>query len=282
MPLNPDGIFYADTSTEMSIADITSAMATSIGDKLGGIEQTQTVNSQAERDLLYPTPVQGNSVFRNDLGFIQTYYGAYDVSTNPGGMPTGAGWYNTQKNMGLVPIIPTSVNQSGGSASYNSTTGLVTFTGVSSLRTNGVFSSSYNYNRVIIRAKNAGSTGNYSIQGRFSASGTDSVVNYDVAAYGVLASTGGTQQLGGLNATQFYTGRIYDNGVETMVVIDIASAGTVEYTNWTGNYIGSYPSDLQATIIGGRHRVATAYDGLFLNFITGATATGTMKVYGYN
>lgn len=185
-----------------------------------------------------------------------------------------------RKLSGLVPIVPSSVNQSGGSASYNSTTGLVTFTGVTALRANGVFSSAYNYHRIIIRIKNAGSTGNYSVQAKFSASTVDSSVNYDTAAIGFLASTGGSQQLGGLNGTQFYAGRVYDNGVETMSVIDVASAGTAEYTNWTGNYIGSYPNDLQATIIGGRHRVATAYDGFY--FATGGTTTGTMKVYGYN
>lgn len=34
MPLNAQGIYYADTSTPMSITDITSAMATSISNKL--------------------------------------------------------------------------------------------------------------------------------------------------------------------------------------------------------------------------------------------------------
>lgn len=52
----------------------------------------KTVENQAARDALYPAPVQGNSVFRNDLGAVETYYGLYNVSTNPGGR-SAAGWY---------------------------------------------------------------------------------------------------------------------------------------------------------------------------------------------
>lgn len=182
-----------------------------------------------------------------------------------------------RKLSGLVPVIPTSVN---GSGSFNSTTGLITFTNANAVRANGIFTSAYSNYRIVLRIKNVGATGNYSVQAKFSSSTVDSSVNYDVAAVGFLASTGGSQQLGGLNSTQFYAGRVYDNGVETMSVIDIAGVSFAEYTNWTGNYIGSYPNDLQATIIGGRHRVATAFDGFY--FATGVNCTGTMKVYGYN
>lgn len=50
------------------------------------------VANAGARDALYPSPVQGNAVFRNDLGYEQVYYGLYNVSTNPGGLSV-AGWY---------------------------------------------------------------------------------------------------------------------------------------------------------------------------------------------
>jgi hypothetical protein len=50
------------------------------------------VADAAARNVLYPSPVQGNAVFRNDLGVEETYYGLYNSSTNVGGA-TPAGWY---------------------------------------------------------------------------------------------------------------------------------------------------------------------------------------------
>ena len=91
MPTNAQGIFYADNSTEMSVADITAAMATSIGEQVLKLQQAGIVASAAERDALYPVPVQGNSVFRSDLGRRETYYALYNSTTNPGGR-TPAGW----------------------------------------------------------------------------------------------------------------------------------------------------------------------------------------------
>lgn len=93
MPNTPEGIFYANNSTEMSVADITAAMATSIDEQISIVKQGGIVATDAARDALYPVPVQGNSVFRSDKGLRQTYYGLYNSSTNPGGKAT-AGWYN--------------------------------------------------------------------------------------------------------------------------------------------------------------------------------------------
>lgn len=99
MPNTPEGIFYANNSTEMSVADITAAMATSIDEQISIVKQGGIVASDAARDALYPVPVQGNSVFRSDLGNRQTYFALYNSSTNPGGKPA-AGWYNER-----VPFV---------------------------------------------------------------------------------------------------------------------------------------------------------------------------------
>lgn len=96
MPLTPEGIYYADNSTEMSVADITAAMATSIDEQVAILKEGGIVDSDAERDTLYPVPVQGNTVFRSDLGRRQTYFELWNATTNPGGAPS-AGWVSEPK-----------------------------------------------------------------------------------------------------------------------------------------------------------------------------------------
>lgn len=46
MPLTPNGIYYADNSTPMSIADITAAMATSIDEAIPKFQITAPTNGQ--------------------------------------------------------------------------------------------------------------------------------------------------------------------------------------------------------------------------------------------
>lgn len=279
MPLNPDGIFYADTSTEMSIADITSAMATSIGDKLGGIEQTQTVNSQAERDLLYPTPVQGNSVFRNDLGFIQTYYGAWNATTNPGGRGSVAAWYDNQRNMGLVPIVPPTVNVSGGSATAN-TLGVVSFTSATSISLNGCFTAGYTNYLLIFDYETSVNAAN-GVRLR-SAGADDTSSNYVVGRTYQDDNTGGFQNTGGQSAWGTTpTGSVRQFVAEMLITRPFQVAPT------GGRHIGivaatkSSGAKMSSQIGNHLHQASTSFDGITIYPTTG-TMTGTVQVLGYN
>lgn len=113
MQVTPEGVPYATTSDSMSVADITAAMATGISEQLARLAAAGIVNSATARDELYPNPIQGNTVFRSDLGVRQTYYAAYNGTTNPNGR-TPAGWRDEQRifvqenepsvaNGGIVP-----------------------------------------------------------------------------------------------------------------------------------------------------------------------------------
>jgi hypothetical protein len=51
------------------------------------------VANATERNSVYPAPVQGNTVFRADLGYEEKYYAAYNATTNPDGTRGTAGWY---------------------------------------------------------------------------------------------------------------------------------------------------------------------------------------------
>jgi hypothetical protein len=56
------------------------------------------------RNALYTgsvTVTQGDTVFRNDLGYEETYFALYNVSTNPGGRPA-AGWFPELTPVGSV------------------------------------------------------------------------------------------------------------------------------------------------------------------------------------
>lgn len=113
MQITPEGVPYADTSDAMSVADITAAMATGISEQLSKLAAAGIVADQAGRDALYPNPIQGNSVFRVDLGARETYYAAYNGTTNVNGR-SPAGWYQDARifvqasqpsvaNGGIVP-----------------------------------------------------------------------------------------------------------------------------------------------------------------------------------
>jgi hypothetical protein len=73
-------LYYTDANSSQWVA------ATSDPVNIG------VVANQSERDAQYPTPGQGMSVYRTDLGYRENYYGLYNASTNPGGR-TPAGWY---------------------------------------------------------------------------------------------------------------------------------------------------------------------------------------------
>ena len=69
-------------------------MQTSVDTALVGLRSTLSalpVNNVAERDARYPNPVQGDRVWRKDLGYEETYYALVAPGTNPQGNPV-AGW----------------------------------------------------------------------------------------------------------------------------------------------------------------------------------------------
>ncbi len=58
-------------------------------------------NSAAERNVIWPAPVQGNRVYRTDWGWEEAYFEAYHPTNNKGGAQV-AGWYPVS---GAMPFI---------------------------------------------------------------------------------------------------------------------------------------------------------------------------------
>jgi hypothetical protein len=85
---------YGEDDSNPTFSELLNRLASSVSTVFTSYKAAspRTVASAAARNALFPSPVQGNSVFRNDLGYIERYYGLYNISTNPGGLSV-AGWY---------------------------------------------------------------------------------------------------------------------------------------------------------------------------------------------
>ena len=99
-----------------------SALEASILTRLSAVESRTTkleganairVLSMAERDSAFPSPVQGNTVFRADLGYEQKYFEAFDPVNVPDGTNDTPGWYQV--------TAPGTVSQTNGTVTTAST-----------------------------------------------------------------------------------------------------------------------------------------------------------------
>jgi len=189
-----------------------------------------------------------------------TYAGTHDFSA---ATVTGAG--------GLRLVTPTSIDNTGGSAS--ATGGEVTFTGVTSVSLNGVFTSAYDNYRIMFNAER-GTSGNTNL--RLRASGTDDTgSNYVVGRYyvGVNISQAAGSQNNSTNADWDFLN--CQSGTVSGCSVDLFSPQ--KSTTTAGNFIsgGSF-----LDIFGYSHTQTTSYDGLTV-FVTASNMTGTVRVYGY-
>jgi hypothetical protein len=110
-------------------------------------------------------PVVGDSWFNTNDGTMYIYFNDGNTSQ----------WVEhrseiARSQVGLVPIVPTSVSVGSGSASVNAA-GLATFTGATHVTLNGVFSSAYAGYKIMFgtTANSATGTATY----RFAQGGTD-------------------------------------------------------------------------------------------------------------
>lgn len=238
------------------------------------------VATAAERDAKFMAPTQGTQVWRNDLGAVETYYGLYNASTNPGGRDS-AGWYTDTRQTGLRPIQPTSVTIATGSGTANSL-GQISFTGATSITLNGVFSSAYQNYRIVINTLKNGVTANDALQARYTVGGVAaSGTNYSSGAAAFTTAAASLQNLGGDSVTSFYVNRIYDASTYHSATLDICKPFEATWTTHTGLAIGRTVSANQFILLGGIHQQSISYDGIYI-YATANAVSGTITVYGYN
>lgn len=193
---------------------------------------------------------------------------------------TGSAWITVGATPGLVPCVPTSVTVGSGSAT-TSTNGQVTFTGVSSVALNGVFTSTYDNYRILFRPTVASTTQNITARLRVGGVDNSGAGTYrETAIYNntstTVASATGTGTLWYFNQQTSGTYQEQATYVADLFGPAIAATtiGMTHETNTTTTPL------YQVYITSIMHTVATAYDGISL-IASAGTMGGTISVYGY-
>lgn len=95
MPVtSPDGIWSPDSGDDYALTVDLARMADDMQEAL--LRRSPVVGSAAARNSLFPSPQQGDRVWRSDLGYEETYYDTYNAIANPGGL-VSANWYPPSK-----------------------------------------------------------------------------------------------------------------------------------------------------------------------------------------
>lgn len=178
---------------------------------------------------------------------------------------------------GLAQIRPSSVAVGSGSATVTDS-GLITFTGVSSVSLNGVFNSTFENYRLIINITDTTADGDIWYKNRVSSTDASSsyywgrfyIDSYSTGTYGIAANN---------NVSYIGLGRSsinsYKLGIDFVVYRpQIAAQKTI-----TGLSEVSTGASSIASVIGGAHTTATAYDSCSIGVSSG-TITGTVRIYG--
>jgi len=181
---------------------------------------------------------------------------------------------------GLVGMIPTSV--SGAGVSYNATTGLVTLTASSAIRVNGCFTSDFANYRIIWDIPTTSTNLNLTMQLRVG--GTNAATAYDRIINGGTGAIAAPTMVNNLNQTSWQVAAA--TTAQHHSTLDLfrpaVAVGTVGLLSGIG--LTNPPTAASTFAIqqaGLFHRTATAYDGFGIDTSAG-TATGTLRIYGYN
>ena len=188
-----------------------------------------------------------------------------------------------RKLSGLVPVVPSSIAQGSGSASFNSTTGLVTFTGVNSISLNGIFTSAYrDYEILIDITTTSGSSGDLSY--RLRSAGTDRTTSnyYTSGSYHTAGGLTGQYYANAVNRADL--GYIVSNASEAFTAssLQVIEPYNAIMTKFRGHSNGLTTSQASFHQTGALHNLGQSHDGITFIGLAGTLMTGTLKAYGYN
>lgn len=186
--------------------------------------------------------------------------------------------------VGLVNVVPASVAQSGGSASATDL-GVVTFTGVTSVSLNNVFSADYKNYKVVINFSDT--TVNGSLYYRARRAGTDlsTASVYNAGSIYLNATNGSIGNISQNGAAFVSLGYLKSgNGRDTSCVIDAVDAYSTSTSKLFFQSQGatSNPYSIHAVSGTARYTPGTEHDGFTLYASAAGTFSGTVQVFGYN
>ena len=183
--------------------------------------------------------------------------------------------YQTKATAGLTLLTPTSIANTGGTASIGAS-GTVSFSGIgtSGVSLNGVFNSTYTNYKVVFDGE---ASGQVSMRIRFRANGTDATgSNYNVQEIRAQGSSIVTERYANSTVGEFANTFTSKMAVEAIIFNPFGANSTVYMSNVVNQNEGA-----RAYQYFGGHTLTTSYDGFTL-FTSSGTITGIVSVYGYN
>lgn len=180
----------------------------------------------------------------------------------------------TTNKSGLVPVVPSTISVSGGTATANSNA-LISFSGASSIDLNGVFSSTYRHYRVVLSTP---TTSNDTwINLKFMTSGAvNTSTNYArTLTYNNSGTTNLSQTTGDTRIIVNKVGVVSD--VSQSASFDIYNPAVASSTGVVGVGSGWY---LITGTFAGFFNATTQFDGIRVMPEAG-TFSGTVQVFGY-
>lgn len=261
-PWNGQFIYETDTFTALVYKSSTSTWS-----PLGGSTVGPTPPSGASKGDLW---------WDSDTGRLYVYY----VDANSSQWVAASN--SSTNTVGLVPIIPPTVNISGGAATAN-TSGVITFSGVTSVSLNNVFTSAYTNYEVLIYGL-YGSVDNENPSFRYRVGGVDnSSAQYYMSGVTSQNSNGVVSGWGVGAGTSFDIGRTRTGGAiclsERWTIYNPAISG--KQTQLHGGGFWENSSSPYGFTISGSVNNTTAYDG-FTVYPSSGNFTGSIQVFGYN
>lgn len=155
-----------------------------------------------------------------------------------------------------------------------------TFTTVSAINVNSVFTSTYTNYRIVFNPSAASAGGSITVKMR--ASGTDTSTNYATRTFYGSPATGGVYASDSLGTDEWYLGNISTTSGTGNGVIDIYNPQTTVPTAITAQFLGGETGvGIFTYLTAGHQNSATQFDGLSF-LISAGTFTGTYTIYGYS
>jgi hypothetical protein len=216
-------------------------------------------------------------VYRTDLGVTETYYGLFNASTNPGGRDV-AGWYDTEKTQGLVPLRPSSATFASGSGSVNSM-GQISFTSCGSISLSGLFSSKFTNYKIVCKSTINQTANNFMFSLRAGAS-VPGTVGYYFGHEGFMSGGASSYLVGARYGSDVRLGRFA--GVATSTVVELETPNLTQPTSFTYQFSDQRGDEIsEAGFGGGTFWDSTAYDG-FAIYPSSGLISGIIQIFGYN
>jgi hypothetical protein len=185
-----------------------------------------------------------------------------------------AATYQTKATAGLTLITPTSIANTGGTASIG-TNGTVSFSAASIVSLNDVFSSTYENYKILLNITSAATQD--AIFMRLRVAGSDNSSNNYYWSLIYQNVSGGTTPSGANSNNLSSSFRVGYSSTNARSLIEVFSPFATSQTSFNAQN-GNNNSDF--ALQGGNTSVTTSYTGFTLIFA--GNTTGSVSVYGYN